>query len=170
MSQTTCELFEAGSVTSTALANGAVTAAKLATGAGGKILQVVNAVISTSTSTGSSTFQDTSVLASITPSATGSKVLVMLGVHASVVTSNAYMSINLLRDTTSIFTVNEMLFAAPTANIDQYRTVVGYTYLDSPSTTSSTTYKVQVKSHFASGTVEINRGGKSTVTLMEVAA
>ena len=136
----------------------------------GSILQVVSDVISTSTSTTSSSFVDTSVLLAITPSSSSSKVLVMFGLHVSTVSANAYLSLNLLRDSTTIFTSNELLFAAPTANIDQYRTVAAHTYLDSPATTSSTTYKLQIKSHYGTTTVEVNRGGKSTITLMEVAA
>ena len=76
MSQTTCELFEAGSVTSAALSDGAVTSAKLAAGAGGKILQVVQTYKTDTFSTSSNGSHDL-LTRTITPVAAGSSFLLM---------------------------------------------------------------------------------------------
>jgi hypothetical protein len=45
-----------------------------------------------------------------------------------------------------------------------------YTYLDSPATTSATTYKLQGKNGSASDTVYFNNAGTSTITLLEIGA
>jgi hypothetical protein len=134
----------------------------------GKILQVVYAENGTSTSTTSSTYQDTNVTATITPSSASSKILIVLGIHISTVSSNAYASFLIKRNSTSIYTSGSEVMYVST--IDQYRTTHGITYLDSPSTTSATTYTIGIRSSFGTTTVEVNRGGKSTITLMEVAA
>jgi hypothetical protein len=63
-------------------------------------------------------------------------------------------------------------YAADT-NSTAYNAVgtVGTTYLDSPATTSSTTYKVQYCSAANVAQVQVNAGGgTSTITLMEIAA
>ena len=66
-----------GTVDADTLASNAVTAAKLASGVGGKILQVVTASTTTQVSTSSSSYIDTNVTASITPSSSNNKILVL---------------------------------------------------------------------------------------------
>jgi hypothetical protein len=133
----------------------------------GKILQVVYAENGTSTSTTSSTYQDTNVTATITPTSASSKILIVLGLHLSTVSANAYPQFLIKRNSTSIYTSGEVMYVD---TISQYRVTHGITYLDSPSTTSATTYTIGVRSAFGTTTVEVNRGAKSTITLMEVAA
>ena len=66
-----------GIVDADMLAANAVTAGKLASGVGGKILQVVTATTSTGVSNSSSNYASSGLSASITPSATTSKILVL---------------------------------------------------------------------------------------------
>ena len=152
MSQTTCELFEAGSVTSTALADGAVTAAKLAAGAGGKILQVVQASkINTTSTINQDSFTDLGLSASITPTSTSNNVLVLVSI-GRVCCNTASLRLcpfRILRDATAIGTgtvdgvklrSNFVISDSPDNNYGQGG---AYQYLDSPSTTSATTYKIQ---------------------------
>ena len=133
----------------------------------GKILQVVYAENGTSTSTTSSTYQDTNVTATITPTSASSKILIVLGLHLSTVSANAYPQFLIKRNSTSIYTSGEVMYVD---TISQYRVTHGITYLDSPSTTSATTYTIGVRSAYGTTTVEVNRNAKSTITLMEVAA
>ena len=52
-----------------------------------------------------------------------------------------------------------------------YVGTVGTTYLDSPATTSSVTYKTQFNNEGGSGTTSVQvNGATSTITLMEIAA
>jgi hypothetical protein len=136
----------------------------------GKILQVVYADNNTSLSTTSSTYQDTNITGTITPTSANSTILIILGVHLSTVDATAYASYLIKRTvggtSTTIYTSGgEVMFQA-----SQYRVTHGTTYLDSPSTTSATTYTIAIRSSYGGTTVEANRGGRSTITLMEVAA
>tara|TARA_R100000234_G_C4911598_1_gene140132 strand:- start:102 stop:662 length:561 start_codon:yes stop_codon:yes gene_type:complete len=143
----------------------------------GKILQVVQTNKQDMTSSSSTSYADISGMSvSITPSSTSSKVLVFFS--ASISTNNLDAQLKLLRDSTDIIgtgaTSNATAFVR-TANGD---TVVPFNtmYLDSPSTTSATTYKLQWIMK-VSGTVYLNRrmgdtsyGAISNITAMEVSA
>jgi len=139
----------------------------------GKIGQVVFASTATETSTTSTSYVDaTSLTASITPTATSSKILVLstAGVSSNgSAFSNA--AVQLVRGSTSIadFGSNKVYAGG---SFTQNFNVVGMNWLDSPSTTSSTTYKVQFKTQ--SGlTAWVNRSGEnsiSSIILLEVLA
>ena len=169
-----------GTVDADTLASNAVTATKLASGVGGKILQVIQ---STKTDgqevTGTSYTDITGLSATITPSATTSKVLVMVDF---VFNKNNYaLFAQILRGSTAI--------GNPTSSDSAMRIYKNgsggdssehssFMYLDSPSTTSATTYKLQVRSNGAShpyvncsySTRTSDYLSTSTFTLMEVAA
>ena len=153
----------------------------------GKILQVVQTVktdVTSFTSNSSSTYADISGMsAAITPSSTSNKILVTFTVNVSTSTSDRNNSIKLLRGSTDIcvgtagtslnVTIADKTFA------NKYLMNFSHTFLDSPSTTSATTYKLQWACEGSGGnqTYFLNRKGSgtgegtaSTITLMEVAA
>jgi hypothetical protein len=137
----------------------------------GKVLQVVNATHNTETSTSSSSDIDTGLTASITPSSTSNKVLVnvvVAGVGKD--SSNTYQSIKLKRGSTTLAKIDEG--AAYTATTASNRVgAVAISYLDSPSTTSATTYKATFSSIAGSATVMVqDESSVSTITLMEIEA
>ena len=141
---------------------------------GGKLLQVVQGTYSTQQSSTSTSYVDTNLTASITPSATTSKVLVMIS-HQGVAVNGASsgVSLKLFRGATELAKLAE--YAAVTSGTESNVGTVGIQYLDSPSTTSSTTYKTQFARSAASGTayLQSNGGGAnitSTITLMEIGA
>jgi len=113
-----------------------------ALGAGGKILQVVTGTTNTDTSVASTNYTDSTLSASITPSATSSKILILVSQTANVSrdSGNAIGAINIMRATTQIW---EGYVAVAGADGQLGQTSV--MYLDSPSTTSATTYKTQGK-------------------------
>lgn len=138
--------------------------------AGGKILQVVNATYSTQTSSSSSTYADTGLTASITPSSSSNKILVfatIAGVYKD--TGNTYLKARLVRGSTELFLIDDVAgYTGSTAAIGVGN--VSASYLDSPATTSSTTYKVQFASSLNVAKVQIQTSSStSTITLMEVA-
>ena len=149
------------------VADGAVTAAK-ATGFG-KIAQVVQTVKTDTFSSSSTTFTDiTGMSVSITPSATTSKVLIMCHLGILGTTGNGTSAaIKLLRGTTDIG--NGTAESNRLAGI--YRTAGGqnsdhvngasFQFLDSPSTTSATTYKIQGQSQ-TSYSFTVNKSGADT--------
>lgn len=141
--------------------------------ASGKVLQVVQATYGTQTSNSTYTLSDTGLSATITPTSTSSKILI-LAHHNGVSKSNANagnaVQIELYRGTsTSLVTV----FAGYTGTA--LRVDIGtnaITYLDSPSTTSATTYKTRFKNGGVDGpsaTVQQD-GALSTMTLLEIGA
>ncbi len=140
----------------------------------GKVLQVVNATYGTATSTTSTTFVDTGLTATITPTSALSKILVIVdqgGVSKTATISGSAVGLTLLRGATSI-----LEFASYNAYtnsvVANYIGSVSLNYLDSPATTAATTYKTQFKQSDATpNTVQVqNNGSVSTITLMEIAA
>jgi hypothetical protein len=138
-------------ITSSELANAAVTAAKLAAGAGGKILQVVSTTKTDTFKSSSQSFIDiTGMSVSITPSATSSKILVFVNLAASMEGGTNFL-INLLRDSTNIaqgtstatHQVTGAFFVSTTGSTNIMH---NFHFLDSPATASAITYKVQGRS------------------------
>ena len=113
-----------------------------------KILQVVQTVKTNTFSTSSTSFTDiTGLSVSITPSSTSSKILVYAGLNIGNDTN--FTMLNLVRGSTSIFLVDaagSRIRATAGWLGDTNRTeIVAIQYLDSPATTSSTTYKMQIR-------------------------
>lgn len=143
-----------------------------AVGGGGKVLQVVNATYSTETNSTTTTFADTGLTATITPSATTSKVLVLVnqnGVYKSSQATNNGVGIKLLRGATVLVTMSVLDGFTNTAI--QNNVTSGTNYLDSPATTSAVTYKTQFANYSANATVGVQvASATSTITLMEIGA
>lgn len=119
--------------------------------AAGKVLQVIMATTTTTATTTSTTWADTNLSASITPSSATSKVLILTNqsIKQSASTNNAYGGFRLLRGATQIF--GSVQASAPTGSLHQatgataieFEGQWNFVYLDSPATTSATTYKTQ---------------------------
>ena len=140
----------------------------------GSVLQVVSATYSTTTSTSTTSYADSGLTVSITPSSATSKVLVLVsinGVNKSGV--DCCLNARLNRDATSISNITGL--AAYTGTTATGTGSAAFNYLDSPASTSSTTYKVQIASSNATRSVSINDyaavlGSVSAITVMEIAA
>ena len=136
----------------------------------GCILQVVQGSTTTiGTSTNNSTWVSTNLSASITPLSATSKILI-LGQHGSVRINGASngISIRIVRNSTAISSpVTELLY-----NTNGIDVMAPFQYLDSPATTSSTTYSTEFKLLTGTGgTGQINANTvPAYITLMEVAA
>lgn len=137
----------------------------------GSVLQVVSATTTSTTTTTSSSYVDTNLSASITPSSSSNKILVMVtgGVQVNDL-GNVYGDafVNITRGATEITASRIAINFGSTAWTD-YISSVPLSYLDSPSTTSSTTYKVRVSTS-NSQIIYLGGGGGSagTITLMEI--
>ncbi len=161
----------------------------------GSVVQVVSTIKTDtfSTTVSDGTFVDiTGFSASITPISTSNKILVVInfGKTSVGVTSRA-INFLLVRGSTEIGIGDaagsrlRVTFSSHTASFDSNGrggSSSSYSLLDSPSTTSQITYKVQMSGHDGDVTV-INRSGEnldsndapqsrtsSTITLMEIAA
>ena len=155
---------------------------KLASGTG-NVLQVVNATDSASSNGASpprygaqitsSSFTDTALSASITPSATSSKILILVRHNPLTYAPGTipFAEYQLLRASTAIDTFSAGMKADdhPSDNNAYITTPVIFNYVDSPSTTSATTYKTQAK-YIGSGSGYTWSGyyGLSSMTLIEI--
>ena len=130
----------------------------------GSVLQVVSAVYSTTSSVSSSTPASTGLTASITPTSSSSKVYISVSSSGGQNTATRSSFFYIYRGASSLMRLqcNDTSY---TLNFP-----ICMTYLDSPATTSSTTYTVYFATdgsgtnYFASGSTP------SSITLMEIAA
>ena len=176
-------LVQDGVVTAADLASGAITSGALPAGS---VLQVVSATKTDAFDTTNTSLTDiTGLSVSITPSSASSKILVMANLMVSGTNYEHYLQ--LVRGSTAIAQADGA-GSRPVSTLTTY----GYSgqtwesrsaamsFLDSPSTTLSTTYKVQVKVQ-GGGSFKLNRTerdtdastndgrGVSTITVMEIA-
>jgi len=145
----------------------------------GKILQVLSTIKTDlySTSTTGSFADVTGLSITITPSATSSKIFVMVHLCHQI-NSNSDFAYRLLRGSTALgnSTVGSEgnRFGIACGTIDANRgNPVSFNFLDSPNTTSATTYKVQANHQNGAYRLNSRSGqwdGSSTITVMEVAA
>jgi hypothetical protein len=152
----------------------------------GSVLQVVSTTKTDTFSTASTSATDiTGLSVSITPSSASNKILIMFNVNTSM--ENFQMSTFLVRNSTTIFvgdtagsrvSATTALCGTPGTNEFTISNVpnVGL-YLDSPSSTSSVTYKIQTQVNAGTGYVNrsyaddnANYRGRtpSSITVMEV--
>ena len=176
------------SISTAMISDNAVTAAKISASLG-KVGQVLQAVkTDTQNTTDDNTFTDISGLSqAITPSATTSKILVLFTVNATADTQD-HVGIRLVRGSTDIFIGTNANagqnvsagYRAGTAEENYHPANLCGQFLDSPSTTSETTYKIQAASndeffinrpHDNTGTTNMQRPHtSSSLTLIEVLA
>jgi len=142
---------------------------------GGKVLQVVTATSTTSRTVATAVYTDTTLTASISPTAATSKILVLVNQKFvnSRNTQNTDMGIKLFRDATEIYAQEYYTNNYTGATAVQTAGYAPMSYVDSPATTSSTTYKTQgaMTTTNASATVTFqSSSGVSTITLLEIGA
>ena len=148
----------------------------------GIILQVVQTSKTDDFSTTSTSFTDvTGFSASITPSSTSSKVLVMVSSNTSTSGGNN-AQMKLVRGSTDIFigdadSSHSQAAAQSRINDTNSSLTLTFNFLDSPSTTSATTYKLQYKVQAGTGTINKTQADSdnssiartaSSIILMEV--
>ena len=144
---------------------------------GGKVLQVVQATYSTTTTIASTTLTDTGLTATITPSLASSKVLILVSqlIYAESSSASQGAKIAILRGATNIFSTEawgiRILATGATSIVSSMP--IARNYLDSPSTTSATTYKVQAAANSTAtggAIVAQEASGVSSIILLEIGA
>jgi hypothetical protein len=152
--------------------NSGATAPEWAAPSGGKVVQIVNATNGTQTILSSSSFADSNLSATITPTSASNQILVFV-THSGCgkYSSNTALQVRLLRGATTILNI-ESAAASDSGSGENMIGSIAANYLDSPATTSATTYKTQICSRANTGSAYINDatspGSNSTITLMEV--
>ena len=140
----------------------------------GSVIQVVQGSSATQTTTTSSSYSDSSLSLSITPLSASSKVLVIVSQQLTVRGANIAFNVGglqLVRASTTIFTNDfaAVVRANSTSGTAASGGLVPLVYLDSPNTTSSTTYKTQIRSLTGQNVIAQDGSTPSTITLMEIA-
>jgi hypothetical protein len=138
-----------------------------------RIMQVVSSAYATQAISSSATFADTGLTATITPSATTSKILVMVtqnGVIKNAGDAGNCVDLRLVRGATTL--VNTSQIGKTNTDLLNIIGTASIIYLDSPATTSATTYKTQFANNAgtASGAFVQFNGDTSNITLFEVSA
>jgi len=137
----------------------------------GNVIQVVQGTTTTNTSTTSTSYVDTSLSASITPSSSSSKILIIVSQNLFIsdgIASGALIDVNIVRTSTQLIAFLSQLNRYPSTNA--LSGTYSYQYLDSPSTTSATTYKTQFKSRTGASVETQYSSCPSVITLLEIAA
>ena len=175
---------------------GQITGTSLSGISTGKILQVVQATKSdsqtfTSSSSGNDRYDITGLSVAITPASTSNKILIVYNVNVGGPNGGYRAFIQLMRGSTDIYRGDDASSRTRCSNFiytrnDSVGSVPSYmasgTFLDTPSTTSATTYKIQINTHNGGGNVygvnTANSNPSSTsgqnpisqITVMEIAA
>ncbi len=139
---------------------------------GGKVLQVVAGYTSTAVTSSSTTYIDTTLTASITPSATTSKILIFVsqnGLVKSAGSAGNGIGLRLLRGASALQGFAYEQLQTNTTIVNKGSASLGY--LDSPATTSSVTYKTDMANTGANAaSVTANENCGSSIILMEIGA
>jgi hypothetical protein len=138
-----------------------------------RVLQVIYGSTSTATTNNTSTFADTTLTASITPQSSSSKVLVMVsqnGCFKSGANAENRMNIRLVRTATTIAKMSGDLFLY-TGNAESNGASASISFLDTPATTSATTYKTTFMNPNNTAACIVQEGSAvSTMVLLEISA
>ena len=166
-----------GTVDSGTLATDSVTAAKLEASAitvgdlpAGSVLQVVQGTLATISTSTSTTYIDTGLTATITPTSSSSKILATVSAPARInhTAINSALRLQLLRGASviSIF-ANYVGWNSESSGYTQETSSISL--LDSPASTSALIYKVQFRSETTNNVSVCHDSSVASITLMEIA-
>ena len=146
----------------------------LPAGVGGKVLQVVSDTTTDTTTVGSTTFTDvTNLSVSITPASSSNKILLIASMSGrNYIESNALKEYKLafVRGSTIVYQKTAYdIEAGLGANSKVVTPIQDLSFLDSPSSTSALTYKVQMAVSDVSNNTFIQARTTSSLIAMEVA-
>ena len=144
---------------------------------GGKVLQVVNTVYSTSVTISTTSYATTGLSASITPASTSNKVLIVAFCQCELDSGSGaagHYALEIHNGTSQLFETRATADNVGTAN-SKFPASSTVTYLDSPSTTSAITYTMRAKrggTGIARFQTDSNAGttADSSIVLMEISA
>jgi hypothetical protein len=140
-----------------------------------RVLQVVQGSHATGVANNTNVLADTGLTATITPQATSSKILVLVnqqGTRKNSGNAGSFVVLELQRGGTKIFGVNGHMWTNSSLTMQGHWDCV---YLDSPNTTSATTYKTQFCNGVNAAGVDVQASigagfQNSTITLIEISA
>ena len=136
----------------------------------GSVLQVVQGTYATQTSSSTSTYADTGLTATITPSSSSNKILVFI-THPECFKSSANAAnrirMMLVKNGSNLIQIDEDIGWTNSATSNTFG--ISFSYLDSPSSTSALTYKTQFANPVNVAAVYVQYNNMtSAITLMEI--
>ena len=143
-----------------------------ATPSSGSVLQVVNSTLTAQQTFTSSTATASSLAVSITPKSSSSKILVMVSVNGiNRQVNDTGLNLWLYRGGSSVAQFGRQVLRMAGNGSESWDATSGIEYLDSPATTSSTTYTVYGASSSNNVYAIFNHSSvtTSTITAMEIA-
>jgi hypothetical protein len=135
----------------------------------GQVLQVVQGTSTAGDVTAGSTYVATSLSASITPSSATSKIFVLVTSIGTITATGGQANFTIYRNSTNLGGGAQSAFSQSYNSNGYIFAALSMAYLDSPATTSATTYAPYIKGNGANtyfGSANIT----STIVLMEIAA
>jgi hypothetical protein len=140
-----------------------------AAAAGGKVLQTAKIVEDNTAQTiATTTYTDTGLSVSITPNATTSKILCMWTMQGVLNAAESY-GVRLMKDSTAIYTSSGLDDNYTSNGLDE-KIRSSYYHLDSPTTTSAVTYKIQVASYDSQSIVINGSDNQTQLVVIEMGA
>lgn len=137
-----------------------------AAGGGGKILQMVTGTYSTNFTTSSTSPVDSGLSVTITPTLATSTIAIWHnGNYYMNAGATSAINIRIVRGATAVKTYNSQMYDN---NGDLMRGEISMIYVDSPATTSATTYKIQIWNDIANTIGAQYNNEESRFILMEV--
>ena len=145
---------------------------------GGKVLQVVSATTTTQTVLATTTSTDTGITATITPSSATSKILIIMSIAVKYDMASAndlQARGKVFRAATTIADYGNEFYSGKQNTSGGFMRADSnhYSFLDNPSTTSATTYKLQSSVNDTSSSRQVvyqPNSAPSTITLLEIGA
>ena len=139
---------------------------------GGKVLQVINKTDGTYQATSGSSYQDTSLSESITPSSTSSKILIMIDQKSAKASGNTGVKLRLNRgfNEANVLSAFQVVGGETQEGTRNDFGTSSFFYLDSPNTTSAVTYVTSLANHVSgTGSARVNSSNDvSSMVLMEI--
>ena len=138
----------------------------------GHVIQSVYATQASQESTTSTSFVNTSLAATITPTSASNKILVLANVNMYGDTNDVHSVCTVYRGTISGTNIGngDWGIGGSYAGASPVKNNVSCAILDSPSTTGAQTYTVAIRRNGSSGTMYLNvNGERSTIVLQEIA-
>jgi len=140
----------------------------LPAGASGGVVQTVYGSTNSEVTSSSSTYSDTGLTATITPTSSSNKVLIMANIATALKQNATYFRVRVMRGSTEIAKIDDGTGYTDNSNFSTGGSISCH-ILDSPATNSATTYKLQFLSNSNAAVVKVQtNSATSTIVLQEV--
>ena len=136
----------------------------------GKIIQIVQGTSTTATDSSTQSFVATNLTASITPSSSSNKILIIASGCYDLNGNARQAKFAVYRGSSNISGGSETGFCLPYSDSSRAISTVSVNQLDTPNTTSSTSYTIRIRATSAGAVEFISQSTEAYIQLMEIAA